>query len=79
MSNPYRPSNGTEGCIFEQQFCDRCERERGWREDSMKHDACDIHTWALAVGIDHERYPAEWIEDGNGPRCTAFELETTND
>ena len=71
-AEPYRPSNGSEGMEFEHRFCNRCERERLWREDDFENDACGIHTWATAVSVDHPRYPTEWVQDERGPRCTAF-------
>lgn len=67
----YRPSNSTEGSMFEAKFCDRCERD--------KDSACLIHTRALAHGEDDPLYPVEWEAPINAryfpgdARCTAFE------
>lgn len=68
LYRPYRPSNGTEGMIFEEQFCDRCVKN-----DPEK--GCEIQLNAFCYQIDDPQYPKEWIEDGNleNPRCTAFE------
>lgn len=74
-SKPYRPSNGTEGEIFEAQFCSQCEHEAAWRRDDLKHDACKIHARVYAFGINDPQYPKEWIEDEDGPHCTAFLIE----
>lgn len=70
---PYRPCNGSEGEWFESRFCDRCERDRDYRENDG--DSCPILGNALAFDIGEQGYPKEWIEDDNGenPRCTAFE------
>jgi hypothetical protein len=64
---PYRPSNDTEGAIFEECWCDRCEAERGGR-------SCRIHGAALAYETDEPGFPPEWVSlpDGSGARCTAF-------
>jgi hypothetical protein len=70
-AQPYRPANGSEGDWFEAKFCDRCERDREWRE--KERNPCPIMGSALAFAIDQEGFPPEWIEDSNGPRCTAFQ------
>ncbi len=65
---PYRPSNGTEGAYFEEQFCDRCEKEGG---EHGPH--CKIHFDALMLSISDPEFPKEWVEDDNRDvRCTAF-------
>lgn len=85
----YRPSNGTEGEMFESEFCEHCERDRAWREawqtdgDPGNVKGCDILARALAFGIDDPQYPREWVRiamvdpvDGlpiNWGKCTAFE------
>lgn len=68
---PYRPSNGTEGEIFMSQWCARCVRDEGSREDSG--DGCAILADTFAYRISEPEYPKEWRSDGpQGPRCTAF-------
>jgi hypothetical protein len=65
VTRSYRPTNGTEGSMFEERFCRRCTHDRP--------DApCRILTFALACGLGDPEYPAEWVEDEAGPRCTAF-------
>lgn len=67
----YRPSNGTEGEIFESMFCDRCKQDRD--------GSCLIHTLALAHVEDDPLYPVEWVapvgaNDYPGDaKCTAFQ------
>lgn len=70
MAKPYRPSNGTEGVSFIDYFCGRCERDRAFREE--RGDSCPIVAASFAFDIHHPSYPKEWIEDDDGPRCTAF-------
>ena len=62
---PYRPSNGTEGELFREWFCDRCARD-------VNND-CPIYVQTLIHDEDDPEYPKEWIigEDGQ-PKCTAF-------
>jgi len=78
MTEPYRPSSGTEGMDFEAEFCDRCQKEKAFWEASYGLDSpdpapiCPIHARALMYLPDDPEFPAEWIEDENGPRCTAF-------
>jgi len=60
----YRPSNGTEGVLFEERFCDHCTRMSA---------ECDIYSDALLYDLGHRHYPKEWIYDKDGrPTCTAF-------
>ena len=69
---PYRPSNGSEGADFMANWCDRCERDRAFREDDG--DSCEIAAATMIYASTHPKYPTEWREDGpEGPRCTAFE------
>lgn len=72
MSKPYRPSNGSEGEFFMAQFCEHCARDG---EDSP----CFILGAAFAFNIGEEGYPAEWVQDEQGTRCTAFTLEASPD
>jgi hypothetical protein len=67
---PYRPSNGTEGEVFHEAFCYQC---RYYGDVIGKVPPCAIQDAALALQVDDPGYPAEWIEDEEGPRCTAFE------
>lgn len=69
---PYRPSNGTEGDLFEAKWCGTCARN--------KVAGCAIRPASVCCGVEDERYPEEWVEDANdqspfGPsfsaRCTA--------
>jgi hypothetical protein len=60
---PYRPSNGTEGMIFEERFCDHC----------TKGFDCQIFINAFLFDIGDADYPEEWIYDQDGrPTCTAW-------
>jgi hypothetical protein len=63
---PYRPSNGTEGDIFEAEFCERC---KNWRDGE-----CEINMRAYFNEIEDSAYPKEWIKENGEPRCTAFIL-----
>lgn len=79
-SKPYRPSNGTEGCWFESQFCDRCAKE-----NVSKEQFCHIHNRAILYDLTEQggangvevRFPTEWVEIDGKPQCTAFVLRTS--
>lgn len=71
LPRPYRPSNGTEGMIFDDRWCSNCARDAAWREDDSK-EPCGILSRTFLYEIDDPDYPTEWIEDDAGPRCTAF-------
>lgn len=69
-TEPYRPSNGTEGEIFYEDWCVNCHREAAGR-------LCKILAATMIFDIGERGYPKEWVRDvgewpGN-PRCTAFE------
>lgn len=89
MTKLYRPSNGTEGDIFMALFCDRCVHDN-FDENTLK-GGCEILARTLFFGVNDPEYPEEWIwnpdkclENGLemggefGPRCTAFELQTSS-
>lgn len=66
---PYRPSNGTEGDLFQMQFCDRCTKEHG-----KNNNVCEIVLLTMCHDEQDAAYPAEWKFDEAGrPVCTAFE------
>ena len=71
---PYRPSNGTEGMVFQYAYCDRCAKDAKYRETEDGADGCRILANALSYNIGDPEYPAEWTHDERGrPTCTAFE------
>ena len=64
----YRPSNGTEGEIFMQEFCDSCIYG-----DPGNEKYCEIIKKTMMFDVDDREYPIEWRygEDGQ-PICTKF-------
>jgi hypothetical protein len=64
MSRPYRPSNGTEGELFCEQFCYRCVHD--------VDENCPILAATLVYQVGDEGYPNEWVQDEGVPCCTAF-------
>lgn len=84
---PYRPSNGTEGDIFRASWCDRCERDRLYRETGgnapLNEDGsngCSIIARTMGYDLDDPKYPKEWrrreaATEYPGGECTAFEPE----
>lgn len=75
---PYRPSNGTEGLIFQHAFCSRCIRDKAARENPPRWEAgCPILAAALLLNPGEEGYPEEWVYSPKTgqPTCTAFEQD----
>lgn len=69
----YQPSNGTEGDIFINQFCNRCCHEKFIHTQNDNDKMCNIFSDSLIYNIKDEEYPKEWIYDNNGlPICTKF-------
>lgn len=63
----YRPSNGTESLLFEEDWCNKCS----------KFNKCGIWLDAWAYEVDESQYPREWIFDDDGvPKCTVFAAKT---
>jgi hypothetical protein len=61
----YRPSNGTEGEMFQERWCYDCTKDTDQN--------CSILLRAFWADIDEPEYPAEWQYGPDGqPRCTAF-------
>lgn len=61
---PYRPSNGTEGMMFEEIWCNHCTRMSA---------ECEIYSAALLYDLGDKDYPSQWVYDPGGrPMCTAF-------
>lgn len=78
MSEPYRPSNGTEGICFYESWCFKCERD-AHMNSGKDYDACEPHEICSIIGdtlaykISDPEYPKEWIYGEDGcPMCTAF-------
>lgn len=70
----YRPANGTEGEIFYDEWCAKCERDKLYRETS--DNGCEILLDSMLYQADHESYPEQLTYDENGdPCCTAFIME----
>lgn len=60
---PYRPSNGTEGDIFEHAYCIDCEL----------YPVCEIPDATMFYDEDDPEYPVQWQYGTDGqPTCTAF-------
>lgn len=74
MTKPYCPSNGTEGEIFMEAFCYRCARDT-FDQQTGEGDPCQILGNALCFQPGDAEFPEQWVkdDDGNNPRCTAFE------
>ena len=85
---PYRPSNGTEGLMFFEQWCSRCKKDDTFRRDDPENSElrCSIIDAVFVLDRDDPDYPKEWVYDPDdmmrdgcltigegGARCTAFE------
>jgi hypothetical protein len=63
----YRPSNGTEGEMFQERWCHQCTKD-------TEGDPCNILTSAFFFDLDDPEYPCEWTFSPEGqPMCTAFQ------
>ena len=60
----YRPSNGTEGMIFQEKWCDQCRRGQG--------DGCRILSDSMVFDVDEKGYPPQMRYVDDVPTCAAF-------
>lgn len=51
------------------RFCHECTRAN-LEDESLP--PCEILGRALGYNMNDPLYPKEWVQDENGPRCTAF-------
>lgn len=68
----FQPSNGTEGMIFCEAFCDRCIHQHPDPDDERQ---CEILGCTMVYDPNDEEYPREWVFDEEGwPTCTAWQF-----
>ena len=76
VGKPYRPSNGSEGEMFSDRYCDDCKRDAGFQETQDEALGCPIIAASMAFDVGDEGYPKEWIYGDDGqPTCTVFEAK----
>lgn len=74
----YRPSNGSEGSLFIEQWCGSCARDPVLSEGKDPElcddsDFCPIAPMSMAYGVNDAEYPKQWRYDAGGhPCCTAW-------
>lgn len=67
----FRPSNGTEGMIFEEHFCSQCIHQN---PDPTKNKNCEVAMLAFCFDERDKEYPREWIFNADGwPVCTKWQ------
>ena len=68
----YRPSNGTEGDMFQALWCERCVHD-GYTDETPEL-GCELIRRSMAYFTTDPEYPREWIFDPEGvPMCIRFE------
>ena len=74
----YRPANGSEGESFIAKHCAGCACDEN-TDDPFNDEGktCPILDKTVALKIDDEGYPAQWVYAADGlPTCTAFVADT---
>lgn len=67
----FRPSNGTEGMIFEEHFCHCCIHEKWVHTQDDADMKCEIYSNMILFEIKEDGYPVELVFDSEGwPVCT---------
>lgn len=74
----YRPSSGTEGCGFYENWCSNCAKDKPMSEgkdfdECGPDEVCEIIALTMAYDITDPKYPKAWTYDKDGdPCCTEF-------
>jgi hypothetical protein len=74
----YRPSNGTDGASFFEEYCSNCARDKAMNgskleDDCDDNDLCQIIAATFRCEVTDPEYPHEWCYGKDGfPCCTAF-------
>jgi len=71
MSEPYLPSNGSEGAGFFENWCCHCARDKAMRE-GVDFDECDDNEVCGIIAAAFRGPVAEWIYKNGEPTCTAY-------
>ena len=69
MIEKYQPCNGTEGCWFIGEWCDKCIK---FPHSSDARNQCGIFLRTICYDVTDKEYPEEWQRTEDGPICTAF-------
>ncbi len=73
VGQQYMPSNGTEGEIFQSEWCARCQRDRAMREGIPFEDIDPERESCQILNASYRGEAFEWVYDASGqPLCTAF-------
>lgn len=69
----FQPSNGTEGMIFMEAFCDHCIHEKFCHTGEHGDLQCEILSNTMLYGVNDKEYPQEWQYNAEGwPVCTKW-------
>lgn len=67
----FQPSNGTEGMIFTDTFCENCIHEKYMHTAIDGDKQCDIFNRAFLHSKEDKEYPPEWCYNSEGwPICS---------
>lgn len=69
----FQPSNGTEGMIFTEAFCERCIHEKFVHTGEYGDLQCEIFSNTMLYNVNDKEYPQEWQYNEKGwPVCTKW-------
>lgn len=70
---PFQPSNGTEGMVFMDAFCDRCIHEHP--DPEQQQPKCNIIMLTMCYSPGEKEYPEEWVYNDEGwPVCAKWKF-----
>lgn len=62
---PYRPSNGTDGDWFQDDWCSKCHFEHGKKQ-------CKTLNLTMFFDTNDKEYPKEWVYKDGNPVCLKY-------
>lgn len=67
----YKPDTEAKAFGFLATWCDKCARDKDFRQSGK--DGCEILIKVMATPVDNQDYPVQWHYDVDGnPECSAF-------
>jgi len=74
MIQKYRPSNGSEGECFQEEFCYKCQ----FYDDYF---GCPILNATAVFDVANKKYPNQWTADDGfeNPTCSGFRIKEKHD
>ena len=68
----YLPSSGTEGAIFFENWCSKCEHDKNLNGTKPDPDDCSDDDYCQIINNSYLGHVPQWIYKDGEPACTEF-------